>query len=71
VRGLTRTRLLADPLAVDRIVDAMIAEDVRELADVGEAAAEEAIPRLKAMLAELPMRLSFDASSPTRLRPGS
>ena len=37
MRGLAGPRVLADPLAVDRIVDAVIAEDMRKLGDVGEA----------------------------------
>ena len=36
MRGLAGAGVLADALAVDRIVDAMIAENVSELADVGE-----------------------------------
>ena len=37
MRGLAGGRLLADALAVDRIVDAVIAENARELIDVGKA----------------------------------
>ena len=37
MRGLAGGRLFAEPLAVDRIVDAVVAEDAHELADVGEA----------------------------------
>ena len=36
MRGLARAGLLADALAVDRIVDAMIAKDIGKLGDVGE-----------------------------------
>ena len=36
VHGLAGAGLLADALAVDRIVDAMIAKDARKLGDVGE-----------------------------------
>jgi hypothetical protein len=36
MRGLARAGLLADALAVDRIVDALIAKDVGELSDVSE-----------------------------------
>ncbi len=36
MRRLARAGLLADALAVDRIVDALIAKDVGELSDVSE-----------------------------------